>query len=68
MLPPKALHALVDIKKELLSHESQPTSNAVLQPKGEEHRRSKGNVLRSRAKTTAFQRGCQRHEFWSPVH
>lgn len=67
-LPAKALHALIDIKKELLSprvvEEVEPA-----QTKG----RDKGVPARTFSQrhargSNAFQRGCQKHNFWTPVH
>jgi hypothetical protein len=67
-LPPKALHALVDIKKELLSAESSDRFPEET-PRRENPSQKEGRVsVRHARGSNAFQRGCQRHSFWSPVH
>lgn len=67
-LPPKALHALIDIKKELLSR----GVVEEIQAAPEKSRKSAAPPVtfrQRRARSSgAYQRGCQSHKFWSPVH
>lgn len=67
-LPPKALHALIDIKKELLS--DVPVEEVQAPPeKSREKAAAPVTFRQRRARSSgAYQRGCQSHKFWSPVH
>jgi len=63
-LPPKALHALIDIKKELLS----PREVEEVPEKSQEKAAPPATFNQRHARpSSAYQRGCQRHNFWSPV-
>jgi hypothetical protein len=63
-LPPRQLQALVDIKKDLLSREESVPLPAPAKEK-KDTRTFKGHNV---PQGNAYQRGCQRHAFWSPVH
>jgi len=68
-LPPKALSALIDLKKELLSKDS-TIDLAEVESEGspvKTYARPSRKKLRPQV-VNAFQRGCQRREFWSPIH
>lgn len=67
-LPAKALHALIDIKKELLSaHEVEKVGPAPEQSR-EKAAPARTFYQRHARGSSAFQRGCQGHKFWTPVH
>jgi len=67
-LPPKALYALVDIKKELLSH-AQHEEVQAMPEKSREKAASPATFQGRHARASnAFQRGCQRRASWTPVH
>ncbi len=70
-LPPRALTVLANMKAELLSREER--EKAPLEKKKEEEpsglRAEKPRVRTRRvARVSAFQRGCQRREWWAPVY
>jgi hypothetical protein len=61
-LPPRALQALVDIKKELLARDEPKIILKVQEI-------SYNTFRQAHAKPpNAFQRACQRHEFYTPVY
>jgi len=68
-LPAKAIYALVDIKKGLLSAKS---SDCVPEetPRSTRTSKEKSRVTTFRQRharsSNAFQRGCQNRAFWSP--
>lgn len=70
-LPPKALSALVDLKKELLS-KIDPPESVIITPKSSTSTRKKGGTsttfMRHAKKSNGFQRSCQRHDWSSPVY
>jgi hypothetical protein len=65
----RALQAIVDIRPDLLSREEaiQVKPPAPIMPEEEKPRPRtfRGHFPRQ---TNAFQRGCQRRKFWTPVH
>jgi hypothetical protein len=65
-LPPKAISALVDIKKELLSSAECELGESVEAPKSQAIRPSR-KKLRSQ-RVNGFQRMCQRRDWASPVY
>jgi len=69
-LPPKALHALIDIKKELLSRTSEEPRPETPDFSNRWERLPHGDIFpqRSRLFDGAFQSGCRRRAFWAPVH
>jgi hypothetical protein len=81
-LPPKALNALVDIKKNLLAAteikagaDANPTVEAaqLVVPSPKTTRRGqKENPPQmrkvARGSNTVFQRACRRREWWTPVY
>jgi len=71
-LSPRALQALIDIKKDLLSHELPQTAGTSPNEQDVTARRdvpvkAQPTIRRVRS-SNAFQRACQRHTFWSPVY
>lgn len=69
MLPPKAISALIDIKKELLSKESVNEGAEIEGGKvsvGEMTRHS--STMRHARRPNAFQRMCQRRDWASPIY
>jgi hypothetical protein len=70
-LPPKALQVLVDLKKSLVCPATSPAIAAARAERTSAWREEKATKTFSgrRAKpANAFQRGCQRRAWWSPVH
>lgn len=72
-LPPKAIFALIDIKKELLNAkaddcipEEAPRSQGT--PKKESRMKPRTFRGRHAKASNAFQRGCQHRAPWAPVH
>jgi hypothetical protein len=67
-LPPKALYALIDIKKELLSRVAVEEVEPA-QTKGRDKGVPAPTFRQRHARSSgAYQRGCQGHKFWTPVH
>lgn len=69
MLPHRALNVLADLKKELLSREISSTMSAevpaeasIPKDKPRQNRKKLGPQ-----RVNAFQRGCQRREWFAPV-
>jgi len=67
-LSDRNLHALIDIKKELLSREVVEEVQAAPEQRLEKPAPPATFRQRHARGSSSFQRGCQRHAFWSPVH
>jgi hypothetical protein len=67
-LPPKALYALIDIKKELLSRVAVEKVQAPPEKSREKAAAPVTFRQRHARSSGAYQRGCQGHKFWTPVH
>jgi hypothetical protein len=60
-LPPKAINVLVNLKAELLS--KQAPESVIITPK-----RESKVVMRHARRPNAWQRSCQRRDFFSPIY
>lgn len=68
VLPPKAVSALIDIKKELLSHEVPPgTKGDTAGPPREAKARPPHKKLLPQ-RVNGFQRMCQQRDWASPIY
>ena len=70
-LPPRALQVLLDLKKSLVCAAVSAVVEAKRVEQTTEWREEPATRTfagRQAKRPNAFQRGCQRREWWSPVH
>lgn len=63
-LPPKAIAALIDIKKELLSTETSVTHYTETEQPKPKAQPKRAPWMRRAPRPNAFQKMCQRHDRW----